>query len=97
MIIKITGYSNEEPEYYRLYDSRGNEIKDEHSQLMIINILKGIQYTADIIINELGPQEGEEIEFYSIEDKINKYKEILKKIGFNIYFKEINQESVVEF
>lgn len=97
MIIKVTGYSNEEPEYYRLYDSKENEIKDSHSELMIINILKGIQYAVNEITDELGPQEGLGIEFYSINEKINKYKKILRQIGFWIEFKKINQESVVEF
>ena len=96
MIIKITGYTNEEPKYYKLCDSTGNEIKDENFQLMIINILKGIKYTVDIITDELGPQERIDIEFYSIVDKKNKYKKILKEIGFCIGFRELNQEEVIE-
>lgn len=97
MIIKITGYTDEQPKYFKLCDARNNEIKDEHSQLMITNILKGIQYTMNIIRKDMENLDGYyDIGFFSIQDKIKNYKKILEQIGFCIAFQEVKQEEVTE-
>ncbi len=93
MIIKFTEENNSK--YFKIYDIKNNEIKDEKVLFLIKKILCSIQFILELVDKNLTGYNVIDLDIYSIKGKIYICEETLKKVGFYLTFKEVNQEETI--
>lgn len=100
MIFKITECFKEESRYFKLYDIKGNEIKDQNTLYWLTKIVSSIKYTLDMVDKGLKGYNTIDLEddmnMYTIYGKVKIYTKILQQLHFNVKFSEIDNEDTME-